>query len=338
MRLPTIAISMGDPAGIGPELCLKALSNAELRAICLPVIYGDCSILRQVEEKCGPRVELTALNDGALIGSQNDRCCVVENDNSHQLENVGKIIPGVINEVTGRASFGYVEGAIRDALAGHVDSVVTCPINKEAWNAAGIKYPGHTELFAEQFSSDQYCMMMTSDRLSCSLVTTHIGYAEVPCQLTTARIEEVIQLSHDALFRMRGRPPKIVVLGLNPHAGENGLFGNQEEQKVILPAIETARTKGIDVVGPLPPDTAFLPARLRETDCHVCMYHDQGLIPFKTLAFDIGVNVTLGLSSVRTSVDHGTALDIAWTGQADPSSLYSAIKLAARLATDEPSD
>ena len=178
------------------------------------------------------------------------------------------------------------------------------------------------------------CMMMTSEKLNCSLVTTHIGYAEVPRHLSIKRIIEVIKLSHDALTRIRGSKPRIVVLGLNPHAGENGLFGNQEERDVIVPAIEHAVSLGINVIGPLPPDTAFLPWRLKETDCHVCMYHDQGLIPFKTLAFDTGVNVTLGLSAIRTSVDHGTALDIAWQGTTDPSSLISAITLAAKLASD----
>ncbi|MCL4152699.1 UNVERIFIED_CONTAM: hypothetical protein GTU68_045782 [Idotea baltica] len=197
---------------------------------------------------------------------------------------------------------------------------------------AGIDYPGHTELFADRFGTEEFAMMMTSPAFSCSLVTTHVGYYEVPSQLTIDSILEVIHLTHDSLKRILGRQPKLVALGLNPHAGEGGLFGNQEEEKVILPAVEKAIQAGVDIEGPIPPDTGFLPWRREQTDGYVCMYHDQGLIPFKAFNFDTGVNITLGLPIVRTSVDHGTALDIAWQGKADVASLISAVKLAARLA------
>ena len=176
-------------------------------------------------------------------------------------------------------------------------------------------------------------MMMTAPAFSCSLVTTHVGYDEVPKMLTSDLILEVIQLTDEALTRICGRKPKLLTLGLNPHAGEAGLFGNREEENIITPAIESAIQQGIDIEGPLPPDTAFLPWRRESTDGYICMYHDQGLIPFKALNFDTGVNITLGLPLIRTSVDHGTALDIAWQGKADVSSLIAAVSLAAKLAS-----
>ena len=230
------------------------------------------------------------------------------------------------------ASYVYIEQAIRAALAGEVAAVATAPIHKEALHRAGIDYPGHTEIFAEKFGAARTCMMLTSEAITVSLVTTHVGYRDVPGLVTTPRIVEVIELTADAMRRLRGRPPRLVVCGLNPHAGEHGLFGGGEEETLIAPAVAAARERGIDVVGPLPPDTAFVPERLRETDAFVSMYHDQGLIPLKLLAFDTAVNVTLGLPIVRTSVDHGTALDIAWTGKAKPESMVQAVLLAARLA------
>ena len=225
-------------------------------------------------------------------------------------------------------SFG---AAIEDALAHKVNAVATGPINKRAWELAGVQQPGHTELFAERCGTDDFCMMMTAPQLSCSLVTCHVGLGEVPRLLTVNRIATVIQLTRESLRALRGHEPRLVVLGFNPHAGEDGLFGNGEEEKLIKPAIELARENGTMVEGPVPPDTAFLPRRLERTDGHICMYHDQGLIPFKALAFDTGVNTTLGLPIIRTSVDHGTALDIAWQGIADPTSMIAAIELAVQL-------
>jgi len=176
-------------------------------------------------------------------------------------------------------------------------------------------------------------MMLTAETITCSLVTVHVGYHEVPALLTVERILDVIELTAAAMARLRGRKPKLLVCGLNPHAGEGGLFGDREEERVIGPAVAAARARGIDATGPLPPDTAFLPKYRAATDAYVCMYHDQGLIPLKALAFEDAVNVTLGLPIVRTSVDHGTAFDIAWQGTADVSSLVQAVRLAARLAT-----
>jgi 4-hydroxythreonine-4-phosphate dehydrogenase len=237
---------------------------------------------------------------------------------------------GSINAATGHAGFTYVGNAIDAALGGQVAGVTTGPLNKEALRAAGISFPGHTEIFAEKTHAQRFCMMQYSSEVRCVFVTTHVPYSEVPELLTPERILDVLELGAQAMRRIRGGEPKIGVLGLNPHAGEHGLFGD-EEARIIIPAIEAARAKGFDVEGPIPPDTAFIPAKRRATDLFVCMYHDQGHIPLKALAFDNAVNTTLGLPIVRTSVDHGTALDIAGQGKANPSSLYEAVKLAVKL-------
>jgi 4-hydroxythreonine-4-phosphate dehydrogenase len=240
--------------------------------------------------------------------------------------------PGRINAATGRAAFAYVERSIELALSGRVSGVTTGPLSKEALHMAGIRFPGHTEIFTERTGSLRTCMMQYSEEITCTFVTVHVGYREVPALLTRDRILEVIELTAEGVGRIRGRAPRMVVCGLNPHAGEHGLFGEGEEEKVIVPALEEARRRGHQVEGPVPPDTAFLPWKRRETDAYVCMYHDQGHIPLKALAFDSAVNTTLGLPIIRTSVDHGTALDIAWQGKARVDSMVSALGLAAALA------
>jgi 4-hydroxythreonine-4-phosphate dehydrogenase len=241
------------------------------------------------------------------------------------------IEPGRVDARCGEAAFRYVIASIAAGLAGEVDAIATAPLNKEALHAAGHKYPGHTEIFAERMKAARSCMTFISDELTCSLVTVHVGYAEVPRLLTRERILEVIELTAEALLRLRGRAPRLAVLGLNPHAGEHGLFGDGEEERIIVPAIEAARAKGFAVEGPLPPDTAFLPGRRKITDGFICLYHDQALIPLKALVFDTAVNTTLGLPVTRTSVDHGTAFDIAWQGKANAGSLFCAVRLAAKL-------
>jgi 4-hydroxythreonine-4-phosphate dehydrogenase len=225
-----------------------------------------------------------------------------------------------------------VIASIEAGLHGEVDAVCTGPLNKEALHAAGHKFPGHTEIFAERMSAGRSCMMQYSEEITCSFVTTHVGYAEVPALLTPGRILDVIELTAAALRRIRGREAKLIVCGLNPHAGEGGLFGAREEERIIAPAMDEARRRGFDVTGPVPPDTAFTPARRKEFDAVICMYHDQGHIPVKMIAFDSAVNTTLGLPVTRTSVDHGTAFDIAWQGKANPGSLFSAVRLAAKLS------
>ena len=330
MSLPRIAVTMGDPAGVGPELCLRLLANAEIARECVPIVFGDAAVLRRVAEKIG--VPLTApllsnadrprLLPSVTAASVLDLRCV-DGD---------AVMPGKVNGACGEASFRYILASIEAGLKGEVDAVSTAPLNKEALHAAGHRYPGHTEIFAERMKAGRSCMMQYSEEITCSFVTVHVGYAEVPALLKPERILDVIELTAIALRRIRGREPKLLVCGLNPHAGENGLFGDREEERIIIPALEEARKRGFDVTGPVPPDTAFTPARRKEFDAVVCMYHDQGHIPVKMIAFESAVNTTLGLPVTRTSVDHGTAFDIAWQGKATPGSLYAAVRLAAKLA------
>ncbi len=320
---------MGDPAGVGPELCLRLLANREMTALCTPVIFGSAELLRRVGTACELKSDYPILAARSLEPSTEfDGPTIVDVEGLDS----DAVVAAVVNRNTGQGSFDFIEAAIASAKQGVVDAVVTGPINKEAWDAAGVAFPGHTELFADRFDTGRFCMMMYAPDFSCSLVTTHIGYLDVPGEMTTERIVEVIELSAAAIEKIEGRDAALTVLGLNPHAGENGLFGNREEENIIVPAVDHAQKKGLRIVGPLPPDTGFLTKHREQTDVYICMYHDQGLIPFKAFNFDSGVNVTLGLPMVRTSVDHGTALDIAWKGIADPASLYSAVRLAAKLA------
>lgn len=326
---PRVAITMGDPAGVGPELCLRLLACPKINQRCIPMVFGSAGVLQRVGITCELNYEYPAMTPQSLVSDPKlDEPVIVEVSGL----DVDAVVPGVVNGNTGQGSFDFIEAAIQCAQGGLVDAVVTAPINKEAWDAAEVSFPGHTELFADRCDTQRFCMMMYSPAFSCALVTTHIGYLDVPGEMTTDRILEVIELSHAAIQKIEGREAALTVLGLNPHAGENGLFGNREEENLIAPAVELAKAKGLKIIGPLPPDTGFLTQRRQATDVYICMYHDQGLIPFKAFNFDTGVNVTLGLPMVRTSVDHGTALDIAWQGIADPASLFSAVHLAAKLA------
>ena len=322
MTLPKIAVTMGDPAGVGPEVCLRLLQDEAIARLCTPIVFGSAAVLEQAAVQC------CVAKPGKVVAglSEADSPCVLD---------IGAIglddfTTGAVNAATGRAAFTYIEDAINAALSGQIAAVTTAPINKVALHAADIPFPGHTEIFAAKTHAPRYCMLQYSSEVRAVFVTTHMGYAEVPGLLTKAAILDTIELGAQAMRRIRGGAPRIVVLGLNPHAGENGLFGT-EEQVAIIPAIESARKLGLNVEGPVPPDTAFLPAKRRETDLFVCMYHDQGHIPLKALCFDEAVNTTLGLPIVRTSVDHGTALDIAGLGQANPNSLFEAVKLALKF-------
>ncbi|HVZ65857.1 MAG TPA: 4-hydroxythreonine-4-phosphate dehydrogenase PdxA [Lacunisphaera sp.] len=324
-RPTRIAITMGDPAGIGPEICLRLLNEAAIAAECVPIVFGDASVLQRVAQRLNlPFITpvVSALESAAAPAVLDLQCIAAD-----------AVTPGRVDARCGNAAFRYVLAAIEAGLAGRVDAVATAPLNKEALHAAGHKYPGHTEIFAERMKAERSCMMLTSPELTCSFATVHVGYHEVPALLSVRRVLDVIELTAAAMQRLRGRAPRLAVCGLNPHAGENGLFGQGEEERFIRPAVEAARTKGLDIEGPLPPDTAFLPERRRRTDAFVCMYHDQGHIPLKALAFDSAINTTLGLPVIRTSVDHGTAFDIAWQGKANPNSLFEAVRLAARLAS-----
>jgi len=327
--LPRLAVTMGDPAGVGPELCLRLLSEASIAAACTPVIFGDAGVLRRVGEMTGLPLAapVMAAADWDRRWQTLDQPAVLD----FQAIEAAQVVPGQVSAATGAAAFLYIDRAIDAALAEQVAAVTTAPISKEALHAAGHPYPGHTEIFAARTSAARSCMMQYSDQITCSFVTTHLGYRDVPQHLTSERILDVIELTAAALAKLRGRPPRLVVCGLNPHAGEHGLFGDREEERIIVPAIEAARRQGITIEGPLPADTAFVPEKRQTTDAYICMYHDQGHIPVKALAFDSAVNTTLGLSIVRTSVDHGTAADIAWQGLANPGSLFAAVRLALRL-------
>ncbi|KAA1262032.1 4-hydroxythreonine-4-phosphate dehydrogenase [Rubripirellula obstinata] len=314
-KLPTIAISVGDVSGVGPELAIKCAAVSSVISRCQPVLYGPQDCLNQIAERLGI----------PIAGNVKD------------VGHVNRVIPGSFSAETGQASFDAFDAAVADAISGTVSAVVTGPIQKEAWHLAGIPFPGHTEVLADRTGTNDFCMMLTSKEMSCVLATIHIPLADVPSQLSQAKIQRAIRLADQAMSRRlvsqgKSRSAKIVVCGLNPHAGENGLFSHGEEAKVIVPAIEKCVEAGIDVTGPVPPDTAFTPSMRKTTDAYVCMYHDQGLIPIKALSFDDAVNVTLGLPIVRTSVDHGTALDLAWQGTANHQSMLAAIEMAIDLA------
>jgi 4-hydroxythreonine-4-phosphate dehydrogenase len=330
---PVLGLTMGDPAGIGPEICLRALREPAVLGECVPVLFGDAAVLRLVEPKLGPMRQMprsVSLADFEKIRAV-DSSLIVDCG----AVDAKKIQPGKISAENGRAAYVYIEKAIHAALAGKIDGVVTAPIHKESLNLAGVKFPGQTEIFTSLTGARRSCMMLYSDKLTVSMATTHIGYHEVPKKISVERLLNVIELTAEAMRRMLKREPRLGVCGLNPHAGEHGLFGNREEEKFVAPAVAEARRKGIDANGPLVPDAAFTANVRKKFDAIVTLYHDQGHIPFKMLAFDTGVNTTLGLPIIRTSVDHGTAFDIAWQGKADPTSLYCAIHLAAGLSVKE---
>ena len=330
---PWIGLTMGDPAGVGPELCLRAVADSGVLAGARLAVFGDLAILERCAVATGqqtPRFDaIIPANEFAAFNLPADANAVLIDHPG--LLNQQTFQPGRVSAECGMASFRYIQHAIDAALAGRIAAVTTGPINKEATHAAGILYPGHTEMFAERAAEGPWCMMQYSPEVTCTFVTVHVGYAEVPALITEQAVLETIQLTASGLQQLHGRPPHLAVCGLNPHAGENGLFGDREEQRAIIPAIDAARRMGISVEGPLPPDTAFLPAKRRQVDAIVCMYHDQGHIPLKALAFESAVNTTLGLRIIRTSVDHGTAYDIAWHGKALADSLFSALRLACRL-------
>ena len=325
--VPTIGITMGDPAGIGPEICLKLIDHLEDLEDCKLVIFGDATVLEKHS-----RFYHRDFTNICLIDTLDDKPSTSFALFNVTTPEIGLARIGEVSETAGIAAFNFLMTAIRAAKQKQIDAIVTGPINKLAFKAAGVEFPGHTELLAQEFDTEQFCMMQYSDEITCSFVTTHIGYQQVAQQLSPERILQVIQLTDNALTNILQRKPNLIVCGLNPHAGESGLFGDLEEERFIVPAIESAKSLGIQVEGPLPPDTCFIPSKRESTDGYICMYHDQGHIPLKALAFDKAVNTTLGLPVIRTSVDHGTAFDIAGSNQANPGSLLAAIKLAAKLA------
>jgi 4-hydroxythreonine-4-phosphate dehydrogenase len=284
---PRVAITVGDPAGIGPEVAQRAAADPRVVEHCEPVLYGPAA--------------------GETF------------------------TPGVLSAAAGRAAYDVIVRAVADAQRGAVQAVATAPVNKEAFRLAGLEWAGHTDLLAHLTGAKHVAMMFYSEELRVVLATVHIALADVPRALTQTSLEATISLTARELPRFGIVQPRIAVAGLNPHAGEHGLFGH-EEHTAIEPAIEASRDRGIDVSGPYPGDTVFVRARRGDFDVVIACYHDQGLIPVKLVAFGRAVNVTLGLPIIRTSVDHGTAFDIAGKGRADPESMITAVLLAARLA------
>lgn len=329
MRKPLIGITMGDPAGIGPELCLRAVREKKVTGKCRPVVFGDVSVLERVAKICRLPLPARVLSIEEWMESSRrlDSPAIID----CQAMEGEHVKPGRVDAACGNASYRYIEAAVIAAMQGKIAAIATAPINKESLNLGGIRFPGHTEILAGLTKAKRVCMMMASDEIKVSLVTIHTGLASVPRQITRGGIMDAIELTAGVLKRLGKASPRIAVCALNPHGGEHGLFGS-EERRIIEPAIKLASRKGLNVIGPVVPDTAFLPDKRKEVDAYVVMYHDQGLIPFKMLAFENGVNITLGLPIVRTSVDHGTAFDIAWKGNASANSLIQSILWAVRLA------
>lgn len=325
---PILGITMGDPCGVGPEIIAKALCRPEPYDLCRPLVIGHPEILReQLRFTKHPDVEVrevTAPEEGAYRPGTIDVLSPTEVD-------LGQLETGAVREEGGRAAVAWVLAGIELAMEGRIGGIVTAPLNKEAMNRAGFHYAGHTELLAERTEAVRARLMLASEKLSVAHVTGHMALKDVPKRLTTEEVLETTRLLNDALVTDDRPRPKIVVLGLNPHAGEAGLFGDEDEQ-VIRPAVEQACADGIDASGPLPADATFFKAYAGEYDGVVAMYHDQGHVPMKLVAFETAVNVTLGLPIVRTSVDHGTAFDIAGKGIAKEGNLIEAIREGARLA------
>jgi len=319
-----LAITMGDPGGIGPEIIAKALNSSVIKSHCSPLIIGDAPVMEEA-------LSLLKLPLKQKIIKSPDESKPTKG--SIDIIDMGTTKTFNKNKPTaegGKACVSYITKAVDLVLDGKVDGIVTAPISKEALKMAGFAWPGHTEMLAELTKTKDYAMMLIGGPLKVILVTIHTALKNVPALITMQRVLKTIRLAKDACDMLKIKNPRIAVAGLNPHAGEAGLFGD-EEVKMIIPAVKEAIKEGLPASGPYAPDTIFHKAYKGDVDIVVCMYHDQGLIPLKMIAFDKGVNVTIGLPFIRTSPDHGTAYDIAWKGAANPSSMIEAIKMAAML-------
>jgi 4-hydroxythreonine-4-phosphate dehydrogenase len=312
MTLPRIGITMGDPAGVGPEVVMKALAHPEVHAFCRPLVIGDRKRLDKA---------------GAITGAKPVHLECID------LGLVDEALPfGKVSAAAGEAAYRYIEHAVKLALAREIDAICTAPINKEALNAAGHHFPGHTELLAKLTGTKEVSLTLLAPKLRVIHVTAHIGLLDAIEKIDAALVERTIARGRELLLRASGKEPRIGVCGINPHAGEGGLFGRGEEERKIAPAVAAARARGWKVDGPLPADSLFYLAARGDYDLVVAMYHDQGHGPVKAMGLEHGVNVTAGLPIVRTSVDHGTAFDIAGTGRADERSMIEALRQAAALA------
>lgn len=325
---PVIAVTMGDPTGVGPEIIAKALIRPEVNAVCRPLVLGDNETMQRGIEIVGAQLHIETLSTGVPPEATTPGVLYLRplSDLSPADREFAKP-----TAAGGEAMFRYITEAARLCLSGDVAGMATAPINKEAMNRAGHKYPGHTELLAELTGTRDFVMMLAGDRLRVTLVTIHEALADVPRLVTLDKVLSTIRITHRDLHRYFRAHPRIAVLALNPHCGEGGMFGTEDE-RIIKPAVEAARAEGIDATGPLSADTLFHFAVQGDYDAVVCMYHDQGLIPLKLLHFDDGVNVTLGLPIIRTSVDHGTAYNLAGKGTASEQSMIAAILMAAEMA------
>ncbi len=328
MQAPIIAVTMGDPCGIGPEIIVQALADPQLRALCRPVVVGDRGAMERACAVTGSRLTVSPLVGDDWSVPHDARTIPVLQT---ALLSVRDMVFGQPTRATGEAVYRYITAAAGLCLSGRVSAMATAPISKEVLNRAGHPFPGHTELLAELTGSRDVVMMLAGDRLRVTLVTIHEALAAVPSLLSVEKVLKTIRITHRDVARYFRPGPKIAVLALNPHCGEKGLFGS-EESAIIAPAVEMARQEGINAHGPLSADTLFHFAARGDYDAVVCMYHDQGLIPLKLLHFDDGVNITLGLPIIRTSVDHGTAYDIAGRGVASAASMSAAIRIAARMS------
>ena len=324
---PIVAITMGDASGVGPEVIMKALARPEVWDICRPLVIGDAGRLREADAivKTGMTVQARATPGNACYAPGTVDCI-----------DLGLIPPGhpfgKLSALSGEGAFRYIERATRLVEAGEADAICTAPLSKEALHAAGHKYPGHTELLAALTGTPEVSMMLLSPKLRVIHVTTHIGLMDAIRMIEPGLVERTIARGHETMVKAGISNPRIGVCGINPHAGENGLFGQGEEAEKIIPAVQACQAKGWAVAGPLPADTLFYLAARGDYDLVVAMYHDQGHGPIKVLGLESGVNVTIGLPVVRTSVDHGTAFDIAGKGIADEGSMIEALRQAVDLA------
>ncbi|MDK2919249.1 MAG: 4-phospho-D-threonate 3-dehydrogenase / 4-phospho-D-erythronate 3-dehydrogenase [Candidatus Petromonas sp.] len=326
-HMPIIGVTMGDPSGIGPEIILKSYLDDNIKSNRL-IVIGDFGVMSAMAEKL--RISTIKLNKVNSVSE-----CKFDEQilNVYDLNNVDilKLKPGKVQAMSGNAAFEYVKKATELAMKKKIDAIATAPLNKEAMHKAGHVYPGHTEILAKFTEAKDYAMFLYDEALRVIHVSTHISLLDAIKGLRKERVAAVIDLAHNTMIKLGYENPRIAVAGINPHAGEGGLFGD-EEIKEIIPAIKLKRSEGINVEGPEPPDTVFLRAKEGSFDVVVAMYHDQGHIPLKLLGFHSGVNITVGLPIIRTSVDHGTAFGKAWKGIANESSMKEAIKLAIKLA------
>lgn len=320
---------MGDAAGVGPEIILKSLADAEMYEISNPLVIGDKKMLERAKSFVNSGLVIEAVSAEQL------REIAYKHGVVHclDLDLLPEDLPiGQVSPEAGDAAFQYLAKAIEMAKENRIDAICTAPLNKEALQKGGHMYPGHTEILADLTNTKDYSMMLSAPNLRVIHVTTHVGIIDAVNMINPERVYHVLKLAHDTLKKAGIESPKIAVCGINPHAGENGLFGYGEEEEKVVPGVEKAQAEGINAIGPLPADTLFFRAVRGDFDIVVAMYHDQGHGPVKVLGLDAGVNITVGLPIIRTSVDHGTAFDIAGKGIADEKSLMEAMRQAVELA------